>query len=231
MADTGRAPEAQRRSRHWVLTACLAVALVAELGIASIIALTAGSASAGSAPASLTIAVVGDSYTAGRFNKVVWPTLLAERSGWSVANFALPDSGFVADGKGGHAFTYQVDRAQAVHPQVILIVGGLADTGLADTNRISVGTIDAINKAKVNGQRTLIVGPTWYAEPVPASVRRVSAAIQNVATDTGVPFLDALDPPWLTTNQMRNDLSGPTDAGQSALADKIAAWLRSEVTA
>jgi lysophospholipase L1-like esterase len=147
----------------------------------------------------------------------------------SVANFALPGAGFVADGQGGHAFTYQVDRAQAVHPRTILIVGGLADTGLADPSQIGIGAIDAINKIKVDGQRALVIGPTWYETPVPDAVRRVSEAVRRVAEKAGVPYLDALDPPWLTTTQMRDDLSGPTDEGQSTLADKISAWLKAEV--
>jgi hypothetical protein len=154
---------------------------------------------------------------------------LAQRTGWPVSNVALPDAGFVADGRGGHAFTYQVDRAQAAHPRVIVIVGGLADDGLADMGPVSVGAIDAINKIKLGGQRALVVGPTWYESPVPEPVVRVSDAVRKVADEAGVPYLDALDPPWLTRDQMQPDLSGPTDQGQSVIADKIAAWLRIEV--
>ena len=51
----------------------------------------------------VTVAVVGDDYTAGRLNQVVWPTLLAQRTGWSVANFALPGAGFAADEDTGYA--------------------------------------------------------------------------------------------------------------------------------
>jgi hypothetical protein len=213
--------------RRTLFAVAVHVVLVAELVVGSVLALTPPR----TAPESsrLYIAVVGDSYTAGMYNTVVWPTLLAERTGWSVANFALPDTGFVADGEGGHAFTYQVDRAQGTHPRIILIVGGLADTGLADTKRVSIGAIDAINKIKIDGQRAFVIGPTWYKTPVPASVRRVSEAVRKVTEESGVPYLDALDPPWLTTDQMRRDLSGPTDEGQSAIADKIAAWLRAEV--
>ena len=61
-----------------------------------------------------------------------------------------------------------------------------------------MGAIDAINKIKLGGQRALVIGPTWYETPVPASVTSVSDEIRKVAEDAGVPFLDALDPPWLT---------------------------------
>lgn len=210
-----------------LLLVVLATALISAVATASVIALTAGDNTQPRPP--LSVAVVGDQYAAGFQNRVVWPTLLAQRTGWSVSNFALPGAGFVADGGGGHAFTYQVDRAQAAHPDVILIVGGINDTGLADPAPIEIGAIDALHKAILGGRRTLVIGPTWFETPVPASVTRVSYALRKAAQSSGAPFLDALDPPWLTKAQMLPDLSGPTDEGQSAIADKIAGWVRSEV--
>jgi lysophospholipase L1-like esterase len=205
----------------------LAVVLIGELVTASLFARNAGRTAPQVSPPS--IAVVGDSYTAGTQNRVVWPTLLAQRTGWPVSNFALPGAGYVADGLGGHAFTYQIDRAQGARPRIILIVGGIADSGLGDMGPVTVGAVDAINKITLGGQRALVVGPTWYETPVPASVTRVADAVRKVAEQAGVPYLDALDPPWLTRDQMQSDLSGPTDGGQSVIADKIAAWLRTEV--
>ena len=214
-------------TRRSIFAIVLSIVFIAQLVTASTLALTA--ARTPPRPSPPVIAVVGGSYTAGINNRTVWPTLLAQRTGWAVANFALPGAGFVADGQGGHAFTYQVDRAQGLHPQIILIVGGLADDGFADMGPVNVSALDTINKIKVGGQRPLIVGPTWYETPVPESVTRVSEAVAKVAEGAGVPFLNALDPPWLTPSQMRPDLSGPTDEGQSVMADKIAAWLRTEV--
>lgn len=209
------------------LAVALIAAVIGAVVAASAIAVVNG---ADENPSPLRIAVVGDDYTAGVQNRVVWPTLMAERNGWSVDNFALPDAGFFADGKGGHAFTYQVDRAQAADPRIIVIVGGIADAGLADPGHISVGAIDAINKIVLGGQRALVIGPTWYQTPVPKSVVRVGDAVRKVAEDAGVPYLDAVDPPMLTKAEMRRDLSGPNDDGQSVLADKIGAWIRSQVT-
>jgi lysophospholipase L1-like esterase len=177
----------------------------------------------------LSIAVVGDAYAAGSNNRVVWPTLLAQRTGWSVANFALPGAGFAADGQGGYAFLYQVDRALQAHPQVIVIASGVADDDFAGTGDIGQGALEAINEIKLGGQRALVIGPTWYETPVPETVTSVSEEIRKVAENAGVPYLDALDPPWLTPDLMQADLHGPTDEGQSAIADKVAAWLRTEV--
>ncbi len=206
----------------------VAVALVSALVGGSVFVVTAAPADP-QPERSVSIAVVGGSYTAGTNSDAVWPTLLAQRTGWPIANFALPGAGFAADGRGGHTFSHQVDRAQAAHPRTIVIVGGLGDEQFAWSGRISAGAIDAINKIKVAGQQALVIGPTYYETPVPASVRAVSDEIHKVADVAGVPFLDALNPPWLTADLMQPDLSGPTDQGQSVIADKVAAWLRNEV--
>jgi hypothetical protein len=209
-----------RRQLSVRLGAVLIGAAVAASGLAAIVARDLQQS-----PTS--IAVVGDQYTAGFQNRVVWPTLLAQRTGWRVSNFALPGAGFVADGGGGHGFTYQMDRAAAAHPDIILIVGGINDTSVPDPARIEIGAIDAINKAILRRQRLLVIGPTWYERPVPNSVTAVSDAVKSAARTAGVLFVGALDPPWLTRGQMLPDLAGPTDEGQSMMADKIAGCVRS----
>ena len=215
-------------TRRVILGVVVVIAVIGALVTASSSALT--NAPKEAKPFwSVSIAVVGDSYSAGSNNRVVWPTLLAQRTGWSVANFALPGAGFAADGQGGHAFSYQVDRAQQAHPHAIVIMSGVADEPFAWSGSVGEGAIDAINKIKLGDQRALVIGPTWYEIPVPASVTSVSDQIRKTAEDARVPYLDALDPPWLTADQMQPDLRGPTDVGQSVIADKVAAWLRTQL--
>jgi len=180
----------------------------------------------------LSVAVVGDSMTAGAANRVVWPTLLAQRTGWAVGNFALPDAGFVADGIGGHAFRYQVERAEQMHPQIfVLFAGGVGDAAYGWTGAIGAAVADSIDKIKRTGQRIFVVGPTWYGPNVPIAISAVSDEIQKAAEKAGVPFLNALKPPWLNPSLMQPNLSGPNDKGQSVIADNVAAWLRAEVIA
>lgn len=177
----------------------------------------------------VTVAVVGDDYSAGRLNRVVWPTLLAQRTGWSVANFALPGAGYAADGPGGHAFTWQVDRALAAKPRAVVLVGGLDDGRFLESGAVGQGAVDALRKIIRSGKRALVIGPTWFETPAPPQVTAVSEEIRRAAEQMRVPFLDALNPPWLTPELMLVDRSGPNDDGQSVIADKIAAWLRTEV--
>lgn len=200
-----------------VVTAAITVAAMTELRPAT-------------APRSgVDVAVIGDAYTSGRANRMVWPTLLADRTGLSVANFALPRAGFANDGEGGWAFAYQMDRALRARPGTVLIVGGLDDGNVTGTSNIAQGANEALSKAVRAGQRVLVVGPTWYETPLPAEVADASKEIHQAAEKAHVPFLNAVDPPWLTPDLMKPDNSGPTDEGQSVIADKIAAWLRTEI--
>jgi hypothetical protein len=120
-----------------VIQVLVGLLLVGQLAVASAIA-----ASAPQPHAPLSIAVVGDQNTAGLNNRVVWPTLMAERTGWYVSNYALPEAGFAADGTGAQSFSYQVDRAQAGHPQMILFVAGTADASVHQIEAVTIGAVD-----------------------------------------------------------------------------------------
>lgn len=196
------------------------------IGMAAAASVTVASGTPDREQASASVAVIGDQYAAGSRDRVVWPVLLAERTGWKVSNFALPGAGFVADDT-GDSFNYQMDRAEAAHPDVLLIVGGINDTSVPDPAPIEIGALDAMHKAILRGQRVLVIGPAWYAQPAPKALVTVSDAVASAAQIADVPFVSALDPPWLTREQMLPDLSGPTDDGQSVIADKIAGCVRS----
>ena len=212
--------------RRQTLVAALAVVLSGTIVAASL--LLAATSRSGDASWPLRIAVIGDEFTAGDANRVVWPTLLAQRTGWSVANVALPKAGFAADGKPGQSFADQVDRAQAARPQLIVVVTGQADNALRDMGAVEIGVADALAKIRLGGQRALVVGPIWYSSPIPLKVAMVSEAVQRAARTARVPFLSATDPPWLTQSLMQPTLDSPTDTGHSVVADRIAQWLRTE---
>jgi hypothetical protein len=75
----------------------------------------------------------------------------------------------------------------------------------------------------------IIIGPTWYSTPIPAEVSTVAGIVREATESAAVPFVDALSPPWLTPELMRQDKTGPTDEGQSVLADRVAAAIRTEL--
>ena len=147
-----------------------------------------------------------------------------------MANFALPDAGFVADGRGRTRLHLPGGSGARGKPPGHRHRRRHRRYRFADTGPISVGAVDAINK--INARRSTGAGRRSDVVRDARTRNRSSAsrdAVRKVAENAGVPYLDALDPPWLTKDQMRPDLSGPNDEGQSVIADKIAAWLRSEV--
>ena len=212
-------------SRRTLALAAATLVVVTALITAAVVAVRSDAAAA--PPEPLRIAVVGDYYTVGTQNVQVWPTLLAERTGWAVSNSALPDAGYAADGRGAYAFTYQVDRALASDPDIVLLVGGTSDTAYGPDS-IAYGAADSLRKITESGRRALVVGPTWYEEPIPELISMVSDVVGTKADEAGAPFLNALEPPWLSAAEMRSDFTGPNDAGQEVLAEKIEAWLREE---
>jgi hypothetical protein len=121
-----------------------------------------------------------------------------------------------------------VDRALAARPRTVLLIGGYEDGRFAGTGNIERSAVDGINKAIRAGKQVLVVGPTWYEVPVPPTVAAVSEEIRKAAENSRTPFLNALNPPWLNPAQMLPDRSSPNDDGQSVIADKLAAWLRTQ---
>jgi hypothetical protein len=77
--------------------------------------------------------------------------------------------------------------------------------------------IDVINKIILGGQQALVVGLTWYQTPVSEPLVLVNEVVRKVAENAGVPYLDVLDPPWLT----RSDAGRPkrTD-GRGTIRDR-----------
>ena len=154
---------------------------------------------------------------------------MAERTGWSVANFALPDAGFVADGRAGTPSPTRWIARKAAHPRVILIVGGTRRHRTADTGRGHASAPSTRStRSSVGGQQALVVGPTWYETPVPECGRRACrTSVRKAAEETGVPLPRC---PRSAVADQGSDAGRPKrteDEGQSALADRIAAWLRS----
>ena len=142
-----------------------------------------------------------------------------------------PFGGLVADRANKRSLLFLTQSAGGLLALVlgVLVVSGTGDSAYAGSGYVNQVAAETLNKIALSGVRALAVGPTWYETPVPSEVSGVSDEIRQAAAAAGVPFLDALDPPWLTPQQMQPDFTGPTDEGQSVIADKIAAWLRTEV--
>ncbi|MGB3769871.1 MAG: SGNH/GDSL hydrolase family protein [Rhodococcus sp. (in: high G+C Gram-positive bacteria)] len=169
------------------------------------------------------VSVIGDSFSAGQDNDVVWPDVLAEEHGIRVANVSLGGSGYVAGDDYLGTFADQVALATEERPSVILVVGSENDVD-ADPDDVLTNAEDLYDglRRRSPDARIVVIGPIWTGGPVAESMWDVDAAVEAAATSAGLEFVDTLDKGWLADPTLiQEDGDHPTDEGQYLLAGHI----------
>lgn len=174
----------------------------------------------------LRISVMGDSYSSGLPDDVVWPTLAGEATGWSMDNVSIFSAGYVAtDGNG--TFADQIDAALAGNPDVVLVVGGINDVG-KPPELITQRAIDTLGELarRAPAAKLVIMGPIWHELPVPEAAAVIDDSVRTAADMLRLPFLSVVGEDWLVPEGMiQEDGIHPTEAGQRVLAQQIVASL------
>lgn len=179
----------------------------------------------------LRIAVIGDSYSSGLDNAVVWPTLIAESSDLSISNLAVPGSGYVGGAGESGPFSAQVDKALATKPDLIVVFGGINDVGKS---------VDLINQSATDlffelARRApevprIVFGPLWHEDPPPEVALTIDAAINRAADQTSSPYVRLIDKTWLVgPGLIQDDGIHPTDQGQTIIASELAGILQTKI--
>ncbi|MGU3433240.1 SGNH/GDSL hydrolase family protein [Actinomycetes bacterium M1A6_2h] len=176
-----------------------------------------------SAPAQTAVAVIGDSFSSGSDNDVVWPEVLADRYGWDLENASQSGAGYVAgDGILG-TFADQVD-AVVDHPvDVVLVVGSENDVD-ADPKDVGVAAADLYRRLELEAPsaRIVVIGPIWSVGDPPPELTAVGDAVQAAAAGAQLSYVDPLPLGWLADPALiQEDGDHPTDVGQAELADDI----------
>ncbi|MBY6366227.1 SGNH/GDSL hydrolase family protein [Rhodococcoides corynebacterioides] len=170
------------------------------------------------------VAVIGDSFSAGSANDVVWPDVLADEHGFELVNVSLGGAGYVAGADALGTFGDQVDDAIAADPDVILVVGSENDVDADPTEVVDAAT-EVFTRLHVGAPGAIVVavGPIWSGDVVvPAELRDVDAAVEAAALAADVDYVDTLDAAWLADPAIiQDDGDHPTDAGQLLLAEAI----------
>ncbi|CCQ13662.1 Lipolytic enzyme [Rhodococcus sp. AW25M09] len=172
------------------------------------------------------ISVVGDSYSRGLPDTLVWPELAAESTGWSIDNVSIFSAGYVAtDGNG--TFADQIDAALAGNPDVVLVVGGINDVG-KPPELITQRAIDTLGELarRAPTARIVVMGPIWHELPVPEAAGVIDNSVGTAAHTLRLPYLSVVGEDWLVPEGMiQEDGIHPTEAGQRVLAQQIVASL------
>lgn len=181
----------------------------------------------------LDVLVVGDSYTAGANNDVLWPDLLAQELGWRMTNVAEGGVGYVNPAQTGRTFVVQAVEALATaSPDLVLFVGGRNDRfEAANVEAAATEAFTTVRTAAPDAQ-LVVVGPIWDASQVPEGVVEVNEAVAAAAASTEATFIDALALDWLDDPAIiQDDGTHPTDEGQRVLAARIGEQLAPVVAA
>jgi hypothetical protein len=225
--------------KFWILsrksqigTVIVAVLLVAATATTTI-ALTSDpdSAVASTPDTAVRVSVIGDSYSSGFGNQIVWPSLVAAGSQLSISDVAFPGAGYVSGPGGSGPLAAQIDKALASKPAVVVVFGGMSDVSKADGLVAQSATdlfTELIRRAPTT--KLIVLGPISHTDPVPEPYIKVDSAVAGAAKATHTTYVSMVHEKWLVGNGLiQDDDLTPTDQGQSILARHLSPILQGYV--
>ncbi|MCW2685538.1 MAG: hypothetical protein JWR37_428 [Mycobacterium sp.] len=215
-----------------IATVVVAVLLVAATAMTTL-ALTRDTSSAPPATPNnmIRVAVIGDSYSSGLGNNVVWPSLLAGSADLSISNVAFPGAGYVGGTGESGPFAGQIDKALASKPDIIVVFGGINDVGKSK-ELITQSAIDLFAglTRRAPTARLIVLGPLWHEDPAEEAFYALDSAVNQGADDTHTTYISLIRETWLVGDGLiQSDGIHPTDEGQSILARQFGPVLLREI--
>lgn len=177
------------------------------------------------------VAVIGDSYSSGLRNRIVWPTLVADSSALSISNVAIPGAGYVGGAGESGPFTTQTEKALASKPDVIVVFGGINDVGKSK-ELITQSATDLFGELarRAPTAKLVVLGPLWHEDTPPQPVVAIDVAVAAAAEATRVDYVRLIDEKWLVGEGLiQDDGVHPTDEGQSTMARALGALLQRQI--
>jgi hypothetical protein len=177
------------------------------------------------------VSVIGDSYSSGFGNNVVWPSLVAAGSQVSVSNAAYPGAGYVGGAGQSGPFAAQIEKALASKPAIIVVFGGMTDA-LKSDDLITQSAIDLFTELarRAPTVELVVLGPIWHEDPVPETFIRLHADVASAAKTTNTTYIPLIEEKWLVGDGLiQDDNFTPTDEGQSVLARQLGPVLLSYI--
>jgi lysophospholipase L1-like esterase len=217
------------RARRW-LVALLIAALIALTATVLIRELGEDEAE----PSIRSLAVIGDSYSAGSKmggrGDSGWPARVARHFGATLDLEAVQGRGYRNPGRfhPGHTFPQQ-GRALVSkwHGDVLIVFGSRNDSHAAPTRlRETAAATLRYLRSHLPDTRIVVIGPLWPTSlPPGGDPQGDRSAIRAAAGSVpGLTYVDPMDPPWLSAKNVRligADRIHPTDEGHRYLSERI----------
>jgi lysophospholipase L1-like esterase len=185
---------------------------------------------------------LGDSYTTGRLGQIPELTYAGDTArtlGWQVIIGGYRGTGFVARGHVHKNFLdlFGEQLAWRPKPDLLIVSGGHNDRfhsqrAVAENATELLTTIHRTWK----GTRLLLIGPMWGDGAPTRGVQDIRDALEGVAGQQHVPFIDPLREQWITGDRRRgtgnaslyilSDGTHPSAEGARYLAGRLVTDLR-----
>jgi hypothetical protein len=221
-----------RKWKSQLATLIVAILLVAAAVLVTLaVARPKPAAPAAACDHTLRVAVIGDSYSAGLNTGIVWPSLVAGSSTFSISNVALPSSGYVGGIGQSVPFASQVDKALASKPDIVIVFGGLNDVGQS-TDLITQSATGLFTDLITRAPRAklIVFGPIWHDDPAPPSALDIDSAVAAAANATHTTYISLVDEKWLVGEGLiQDDGVNLTDQGQTTLARELGPLIQRQI--
>jgi len=228
-----------RIKRLGIATICV-VAVVAS--VLAIVALIRPGNEPEQAPVRQPLAVfLGDSYAEGSQVEVPqrYVSIVSEAMHWTLENRSEGGTGYVTDGPvqfpDRAPFTDRIDEIIALHPDVVVVAGGLNDANRdysEDELRAAISATFGKLQEGLPDATIIALGPIWPDGKPNRSVIQVNDIIREVAVAADIPYIDPITSPWITGSRnglvegnrdkyIGEDGTHPSVEGQAYIARKL----------
>lgn len=182
---------------------------------------------------------LGDSYTQGfgaSTESAIWASVLSAREGWTGLNLGRGGTGFVSTssvaGCGAEycpSYREMIPDAVADAPDIVLIAGGQNDFPeyVQDEGAVTTAIIATFRsvRAQLPSARIIAVGPStpWAIDETAIGF---DSAVRSAAAEVKAIYVSLLAPNVVDPAFVLPDGTHVNDAGQAAIADRVAGELR-----
>jgi len=183
---------------------------------------------------SFTIAVIGDSWSAGAGSDTntsfsSFGAEAARELGVKGVIFAARGTGYVATSTAGGVYRERLARVAAVEPDLVVVQGSVNDTRQSTPDDVGAASKQLFSELRELLPNAVIVatGPMDAPITVPQQTIASAAAIRESALETDVHFVDPVGERWLPLDDdLFSDGLHPNQAGYDLIAARLADALR-----
>ncbi|GGU37005.1 SGNH/GDSL hydrolase family protein [Actinomadura livida] len=199
-----------------------------------------GKQAGGRAAAPPVVMFLGDSYTVGDGRvqpEFTYASATARLLGWQVVVGGRAGTGFVVKRRDAFLGLFESQLGWRPAPDMLIVSGGHNDFRVP-APQVAAAAHVLLERAgqRWPGTHIVLMGPIWGTGTPPQGAIAVRDALQNLAGQLGIPFVDPIGEQWITGDPLtgignapqyiKRDRTHPNEAGHRYVATRLAGDLR-----